>query len=332
VSAQKQKLEHTFSQMVKEEIATLLGKATKAEFTAFLSGFFKQSGSLRLQGGMRGIDVQTANAVVARKVFQEIKRHYPAIQVDIVVRRMVKLKKQNIYVLRISDPQNTLLVATSFFDAEGGFSFTVPTEYRQGHLFHNYMQGVFLGRGSVNNLQQTNYHLELSFLQADYGLAVKDCMAHYGINFKQIKRRGAFILYLKDSTMIGDFLAFIKASHARFAFEDVRISRDMMNSMNRLINSEVANEQKAMKASKKQVENIRIIEQYIGLQYFNEREQLVATARIQHPEISLNELSDVLFEEYRMQISKSGLNHVFRKFAAEAEKYDVKKNKSSEEE
>jgi len=311
--------------MVKEEIATTLSKETKSEFTAFLSGFFKQSGVLTLHDQKRGVEVQTSNAVVCRKVYQELKHHYPAISVEIVVRRMVKLKKQNMYVLRITDTNNMLLTATAFFDNNGGFSFSVPTEYRQGHLFHSYMQGVFLGRGSVNNLQQTNYHLELAFLQENYGLDVMACMAQYDINFKQIKRRGSFILYLKDSTMIGDFLAFIKANNARFAFEDVRISRDMMNSMNRLINSEVANEQKVMKASKKQMHNILTIEKNIGLEYFSEREIVVAEARKKYPDISLAELSDVLFEEYHMQISKSGLNHVFRKFAAEAEKFEPTK-------
>jgi len=319
----KTQTEHTFSQTVKEEIASGLNKATKAEFTAFLSGFFKQSGVLTLHNQKRGLDVQTANAVVARKVYQEIKRHYPSTSVEIVVRRMVKLKKQNMYVLRVSDAGNTLLQATDFFDDQGGFRFRVPERYRKGNLLHYYMQGVFLGRGSINNLQQMNYHLELSFVQGVYSSDVKACMDAYGITFKEIKRRNAFILYLKDSTMIGDFLAFIKANNARFAFEDVRISRDMMNSMNRLINSEVANEQKAIKASKKQVANIMTIEKHVGESFFNERELVVAQARKKYPDISLSELSDVLYEEYQLQISKSGLNHLFRKFAREAEKYTL---------
>jgi len=320
----KSKQEYTFSQEIKEEIATALLDVSKQEVCAFLSGFFKQNGSLTFNNGQMGLDVQTANAVVARKVYQVIKRYYASIKVEIVVRRMVKLKKQNIYVLRIFDQTKAFFKQIYFFD-EQGFSFGVPTPYRSGNLLHYYMQGLFLGSGSINNLQQSNYHLEIACSHEVFTFDVMQCMKPYEIEFKQIKRRNLYVLYLKDSTMIGDFLAFMKANNARFAFEDVRISRDMMNSMNRLINCEVANEQKTLKASEKQIANVILLKKNLGKEYFNEREQKIVALRQLHPEVSLTELSELLYQEYNLQISKSGLNHVFRKFAEKAKQITTAK-------
>ena len=320
----RQKNEHTFSQEVKEEIASNLIHANKQEVVAFLSGFFKQTGSLIFAGGQMGLDVQTANAAVARKIYQSIKRHFPSLRIEIVVRRMVKLKKQNIYVLRIFDASKQLFKLTHFFDDADGFAQGVPELYRAGNYLHFFLQGIFLGSGSINNLQKTNYHLELVFSEEQYARDIIKCLEPYRIYFKFVMRRKASVLYLKDSTMIGDFLAFLRANNARFHFEDIRISRDMTNSMNRLMNCEIANEQKAMKASEIQIQNILQLEERLGVDYFNDREQIIIEARKTYPEISLAELSDVLLQQYRLQISKSGLNHIFRKFSGQVERLNTR--------
>ena len=144
-------------------------------------------------------------------------------------------------------------------------------------------------------------------------------IAKYQVEMKLVKRRNQFVLYIKDSTVIGDFLAFIEAMNARFAFEDVRITRDMMNSMNRLINCEVANEQKSMKATEKQITNIQYLLKKLGREHFNDKEKQVIDMRVLYQEATLTELSEFLLEETRMQISKSGLNHIFRKINKKAD-------------
>ncbi|GBU10826.1 putative sporulation transcription regulator WhiA [Erysipelotrichaceae bacterium] len=307
--------EQTFSQQVKEEIAATLNEKSFNESWSFLSAFIKQNGSLTLNGMKLGVDIQTANPVIARRVFQILRKFYPDVIIEIVVRKTVKLKKQTLYVLRIKDNDKTFLKEINFFDGEG-FIMTLPERVKEKErLLLSYMQGLFLATGSINNLQLSSYHLEISFAQEEHAYAVQEIMGKQGIHFKTIKRRNYQILYIKDSTMIGDYLAFMQAIQARFSFEDIRISRDMMNSMNRLINCEVANEQKSQKATAIQIENILYLKEERENEVFSEKEEAIFELRLQHQDVSLAELSDLLSSEKHVDVSKSGLNHVFRKIA-----------------
>lgn len=320
------KVERTFSQEVKEEVAINLESATREEIIACVSAFVKQTGSFSFFGGRMVLDIQTSNAVVARKLYQILRQTFSQITIEISVRKMVKLKRQNIYILRIYDTTKQFFEEIDYYYAnDQGFSLTIKDEYKQNPaLLSYYVQGLFLGAGSINNLHLASYHLELSFTHEAHALDIIQAVATQGIQFKIIKRRKFFVLYLKDSTMIGDLLAFMHANKARFAFEDVRITRDMMNSMNRLINCEVANEQKTQKASAQQIANIAFLRQTLGKDYFHDREAIIVKTRIQNPEASLLELSEHLYEQHNIQMSKSGLNHFFRKIAKQVE--EIKKS------
>lgn len=313
IMKQETKNEQTFSKDVKEEIASNFFELTKEEATIFLAGFIRQTGSLVFNNGKMGMDLQTANAIVARRVYQLLRFHFKEIRIEIVVRKMVKLKKQSLYVLKISDDSKQFFEDVYYFDKDG-FDFSIPNICIDNkHLMVGFMQGLFLGSGSVNNLNLQSYHLEISLANEDFGLAIIEEMKKYQLMFKIVKRRKQHILYLKDSTMIGDFLAFMQATNALFAFEDIRITRDMMNSMNRLINCELANEQKSQAATTRQIENTQYVLRKLGRNYFNEKEQSVIDVRFLYQDASLTELSELILEEKKIQISKSGLNHIFRK-------------------
>ncbi|MGL5043121.1 MAG: DNA-binding protein WhiA [Culicoidibacterales bacterium] len=313
-----EKKEQTFSQQVKEEVAANLSDISFSEATAFLAGFIKQNGSLTFNNMKLGVDVQTANAVVARRVYQLLRKYFPELIIEIVVRKTVKLKKQTLYVLRIRDDSKQFLANIHFFDGSN-FLFEMPGAYKlEEKLLVSYVQGLFLGTGSLNNLQLSSYHLEISFAQIEHADGVMAALIPFNILFKKVQRRKAYLLYIKDSTMIGDFLAFLQAIKGRFAFEDVRISRDMMNSMNRLINCEVANEQKSQKATDQQIKNIRFVYAKLGADVFNEKEAAIIEMRLKYQDVSLVELADLLTVEKNMMISKSGLNHFFRKIAKKA--------------
>src|SRR5699024_288285 len=85
---------------------------------------------------------------------------------------------------------------------------------------------------------------------------------YFDLNAREIKRRNGFVVYLKEAEKITEFLSIIGAHNALFKFEDVRIVRDMRNSVNRLVNCETANMNKTISASVKQVENIKYIKFY----------------------------------------------------------------------
>ena len=145
------KNEQTFSKDVKEEVAGDLMSRTLEEVTLFLAGFVQQTGSIVFNNGKMTLDVQTGNAIVARRVYQALRHFYPGIQIEITIRKMIKLKKQAMYVLRITDPTKTFFEDIFYFDADG-FVQTIPkVAIGNEALFIAYIRGLFLGSGSVNN-------------------------------------------------------------------------------------------------------------------------------------------------------------------------------------
>ena len=108
----------------------------------------------------------------------------------------------------------------------------------------------------------------------------------------------------------GDFLHIVGALNAMLSFEDLRIMRDMRNSVNRLVNCDTANLKKTANAAAKQVEDIELIERKIGLENIPEKLQGLARLRLDEPELSLKEIAQQVPDG---PISKSGVNHRFKK-------------------
>lgn len=133
---------------------------------------------------------------------------------------------------------------------------------------------------------------------------------YYGLNARALERRNGFISYLKGAEKIADFLTLIGATNSMLKFEDVRIVRDMRNSVNRLVNCETANMNKTIDAASKQIDNIEFIQQRVGLGALPEKLQEIAELRLEHPEVSLKELGEMIPSG---AISKSGINHRIRK-------------------
>ena len=129
-------------------------------------------------------------------------------------------------------------------------------------------------------------------------------------------RRSGSIVYLKEAEKIGDFLHVVGAVNAMLAFEDLRIMRDMRNSVNRLVNCDTANLRKTAGAAAKQVEDIELIDQKQGLESLPEKLASLARFRLQHPELSLKELAEQVPDG---PISKSGVNHRLKKLHEIAE-------------
>ena len=135
-------------------------------------------------------------------------------------------------------------------------------------------------------------------------------MNEFDLNAKTIERKKGFVTYLKEAEKISDFLSLIGAHQAMMRFEDVRILRDMRNSVNRIVNCETANLNKTIGASVRQVENIKYIDRTIGIDQLPERLQEIARLRVAYKEVSLKELGEKLSSG---TVSKSGVNHRLRK-------------------
>ena len=121
------------------------------------------------------------------------------------------------------------------------------------------------------------------------------------------------MVYIKEAEKISDFLRIINAYQAVMYFEDIRIYRDHKNMTNRLNNCEQANIDKIFLTAAKQLKDIEKLKEYDLLDVLDEKLKEVVEYRQKYPESSLQELSEIMSNELGYSISKSGLNHRFRK-------------------
>src|SRR5699024_1121208 len=111
----------------------------------------------------------------------------------------------------------------------------IPNEIRYNHQkIKSYLRGAFLAGGSVNSPETSRYHLEIYSSYEEHNQDICDMMNEFNLNARTLERRNGYITYLKESEKIADFLALIGATNSMLKFEDIRIVRDMRNSVNRL--------------------------------------------------------------------------------------------------
>ncbi|WP_075982887.1 DNA-binding protein WhiA [Bacillus massilinigeriensis] len=305
----------SFASETKKELTNLESKdcCSKTE----LSALIRMNGSLSFSNRKLIVDIQTENAAIARRIYTLIKRHYDT-QVELLVRKKMRLKKNNVYIVRLADSAREILEDLRIL--KEGFEFVQDISedlIRKKCCKRAYLRGAFLAGGSVNNPETSSYHLEIFSLYKEHNDALCDLMNTFRLNSKTLERKKGFINYLKEAEKITEFLNIIGAHGALLKFEDIRIVRDMRNSVNRLVNCETANLNKTIGAALRQVENIRYIESTVGLQILPDKLREIAELRVAYQDVTLKELGEMVSSG---NISKSGINHRLRKIDEIAEK------------
>lgn len=308
----------SFTTEVKSEIAAneLHPCCMKAELSAVL----QMCSTINFTSSGMHLTIKTENPTTAKRIYKLVKERYDVTTQLSVIKKM-KLKKNNIYVIRIENKAMEILKDLEIFTDKGLQEHPSSRMLRKECCARAYLAGAFLAGGSVNSPNKANYHLEISTNHEALAKFIQKLMVRFDLPAKYIKRRNQDVVYLKASDKIGDFLRYIGASDAVFTFEDSRIQRDFMNSLTRLDNCELANEMKSMAAGKKQLEDIQWIENYRGLETLPEKLQHVAYARKELPEASLVELCEYCAEVYDETISKSGMKHRFAKLKELADQF-----------
>ncbi len=274
------------------------------------------NGNLSISNQQFVINVQTENAAIARRIFSLIKKCF-GVEVELLVRKKMKLKKNNIYISRIKVKAKEILDELGILQ-EGVFKQVIDKDILKNDCCkRSYLRGAFLAGGSVNNPETSSYHLEIFSLYEEHSADLTALMNQYDLNAKQLERKKGYISYLKEAEKISDFLSLIGGYQALLKFEDVRIIRDMRNSVNRLVNCETANLNKTVSAAMKQVESIQLIDKEIGIDNLPDRLREVAKLRIDNQDVSIKELGEMVSTG---KISKSGINHRLRKLNEMAEK------------
>jgi DNA-binding protein WhiA len=286
-----------------------------------LSALIRMNGSLSLQDHHFVLTTTTENPAIARRIFSLIKQRY-GMESELLVRKKMKLKKNNQYLVRLKRDTDKVLKDLGILD-DTGLSINTdvtPDILNEDQRMRSYLRGAFLATGSVNNPETSRYHLEIYSLYESHNEDIAEMMNHFGLNAKTTKRRNGYIVYLKEAERIADFLQLIGATNSMLKFEDIRIVRDMRNSVNRLVNCENANINKTVAAAERQVENIKYLRDTIGLDSLPQKLQEIAVLRLDNPEVSLKELGDMVPSG---AISKSGINHRLRKINQLAEEAKV---------
>ncbi|TCS95708.1 DNA-binding protein WhiA [Hazenella coriacea] len=301
---------------------------TKKELTQFeaedccrkaeLSALVRMNGTVQLKPQRVILDITTENPSTARHVFSLLKHVYK-VQPEVLVRRKVRLKKNHVYLIRIATQANEILTDLGIFQPNtwkrvDGID---PRLVEKECCTRAYLRGSFLAGGSVNNPDSASYHLEIVSTYHDHSEALCELMNQYRLHAKIIERKKGYVAYIKEGDKIGEFLNIIGAHPSLLHFENVRIMKDMRNSVNRLVNCETANLNKTIQAAMRQIENIQLIDQEIGLDQLPDRLREVAETRLQNPELNLAELGELIPSG---KVSKSAINHRFRKIEEMAKK------------
>jgi cell division protein WhiA len=306
----------SFASQTKNELVSLNVSDCCAK--AELSALTHLNGVVTISSDGLRIEFQTQNATTARRYVKLLRQLYE-VNIDVLTRKQMRLNKNNIYIVRVTKYAH-MIVSDLGLMTDEGFNMRISQELiHQKCCQRAYLRGTFLASGSVNNPEKSAYHLEVFVLDEELAEDVKELMNQFDLNARTIQRKKGYIVYIKESEKISDFLRVIHANNAVLDFEDIRIYRDMNNSVNRIRNCEVANLNRSWDASNSQIDNIQLIEETIGLDILTDKLYEAAVIRLKYPDATLNELSEHYEEEYKRSISKSGLNHRFRKINEMAE-------------
>lgn len=307
------KKSNSFARSVKEEIVSK--KYSSERLLAILSSFTRNNGSLVIKNKKESVVLKIENSKIAKFIYTTLQK-LCTVKPEISYLKKNNLGKNTCYVISINDSRLLERFHIHFLDNEIDKYFSANAERIGG-----FIAGAFLATGSVNSPQSSNYHLEVNFNDLDYAKSFINLVKKYkntSFSLKIIKRREKYVVYIKRSDQIVDFLVLIGATDACLYFEDTRIDRDVSNIANRYKNLDTANYQKTMKAAKNDIKIINKLIKKKGLANLgSEKVILLASLRIKHPEDSLDELAEKLSEELGVDVTKSNVNHILRAFRLE---------------
>jgi hypothetical protein len=173
-----------------------------------------------------------------------------------------------------------------------------------------FIRGAFLAAGSISDPEK-NYHFEIVCTNEEKAKQLQEIINTFELDAKIVLRKKYYVVYIKEGAMIVDILNVMEAHVSLMKLENVRILKDMRNSVNRRVNCETANINKTVSAAMKQLEDIRFIQETIGFSELSEGLAEIAKLRLSQPEATLKELGTML----NPPVGKSGVNHRLRKLS-----------------
>ena len=248
--------------------------------------------------------IYTENASVARWLFKLLKIFYN-VEIRLTVRTIKRFRKKNIYILEIKEKK--VIIVSDINNTLANINEASKEEKVA------FLKGIFLSCGSVNDPKKNKYHLEFFTKEKSKATLINKLLHDLNLNSKILKREKEYMVYIKKSENIADLINYLGAINSLFYFEDIRIYKDHKNMVNRLNNCEQANVEKSLKSSKLVLDNIKYLEDNDLINLLDDRAKEIISYKKKYPDTSMGELAEIISLETNKSITKSGINHHFRK-------------------
>ena len=314
----------SFSGQVKEELSQITPNARHCQLVE-LAAIFEFCGYIRIaEGGRPVIGVSTDNKAISIKCFTLLKKTFN-IYTSVSVRKNNRQSRSMIYELCVEDTKKVkeILMALKLWDDTKGICADMSDGVNALLLKKDccrraYLRGVYLTIGSMSNPEK-GYHLEFVCNKETQSGHLIGILGEFGIEAKEVLRKKYHVVYIKDGEAIVDMLNIVGAHVALMELENTRIYKEIRNSINRRVNCEAANINKTVSAATKQVEDILLIKERMGLEKLPDTLKEMAYVRLENPDTALKELGELLDPP----VGKSGVNHRLRKLSELAERLRV---------
>ena len=312
----------SFSGKVREELSENISQARHCRI-AELAAFIGMCGTVSIDSFDRyHIKIHSENIVVARKVFTLLKKTFN-IETAVFLHEGTHLKRGRVYVVEITRQQQVeeVMQAAKLLAVSGNLNIQDNSlTLQQSCCKRAFVRGAFLSSGSISDPRK-GYHFEIVCTDERKAQLLQEIIRSFHIDAKTVLRKKSYVVYVKEGAQIVDMLAIMEANVALMDLENIRILKEMRNSVNRKVNCETANINKTVNAAVKQIEDIKLIEEVMGFERLNEGLAETARLRLQYPEATLRELGLMLSP----QVGKSGVNHRLRKLSVLAD--ELRENK-----
>lgn len=309
----------SFSSNVKEELSRQLSTARHCQI-AEIAAIISLCGRIQISERDRYcLKIHTENVAVARKYFTLLKKTFN-ISTDVSIRR-TSYQKNITYVIVIKKHEDAIRVlqATRILDVHGeigeNLSLVGNLVIQQSCCRRAFIRGAFLASGSISDPEKF-YHFEIVCAARPKAEQLKNIIATFGLDAKIVVRKKYYVVYIKEGSQIVDILNVMEAPVSLMELENIRILKEMRNSVNRQVNCETANINKTVSAAVKQINDIVFIRDTAGFESLPPGLAQIARARLEKPEATLKELG----EDLEPPVGKSGVNHRLRKLCELAER------------
>lgn len=255
----------------------------------------------------RKIIISSKNNGLIRRYISLAKKYYK-IETNIIVKVIDSFDSHNTYSVEILDGADTIIEDLNLFSNQSKYR----SNLNQANM-DAYLRAAFLSRGSVNSPKAKSLHLEISSTNEDEILYLQRLMISLDFNARISKRKAYLVLYIKAKEEITDFLYHIGCNKIMNEFQNILITKDISANMKREVNLTIANQMKTNEAALEQIKYINYIFQNVKRESLDPKLLEVMDIRLEYQEESLTDLIEIINEKNNSKITKSGLNHRFRR-------------------